>query len=505
MLLLKSVNFEQRQFQHHRLEQSEAGKLEWIIGRSKSCDLVLSSPEVSRNHGQIVYSDNTYYFVDLGSTSGSQLNGEDVPVNEKRELHPGDLLQLGETFVYVEELSTPQSNLLNPLQVQEQWAGEDLMCRCCRIVDETADIKTFYFVAEPAILFNYLPGQFANLELEINGQTVIRPYSLSSSPTRPHHLSITVKRVAAPTDRPDLPAGLVSNWLHDHLQVGDRVKLLGGAFGHFTCLPNIPPKLLLISAGSGITPMLSMTRWMQDTLTDCDIVFLHSARTSEDVPFRAELEAIAAQMPNFHLAVTVTQQPLGRAWMGLTGRISESMLQLVVSDFLERQVYVCGPAGFMQNLRSLLEQMQFPMQNYHEESFGSQPSRRSTKPNPAPTTSPEPENQFEALQLSSTFNPDDTTIVLTPPRTANPSIHFLQSDCNATTDDSASILEAAEQEGVTIRHACRVGACGVCKVRVRQGKVRYHTPPAALSAADEQAGYALACVGYPVEHVAIEA
>jgi glycine betaine catabolism B len=501
MLILKSVNFERQQFEHHRLEQSYIGQAEWSIGRNATCDLVLLNPEVSRVHGRIVYTDEAYHFVDVGSVSGSMLNGKSLPAEEPWRLHPGDLLQLGETFVYVEELQVPLPEVPLPMAypgfLESQWTTADLQCRCCRIVDETPDMKTFYLVAEPPLLFTYQPGQFVNLEVEIDGKKVMRSYSISSSPTRPYHLSLTIKRVASPVDQPDAPAGLVSNWLHDHFRVGDRVTLRGGALGNFTCLPTLPPKLLLISAGSGITPMISMTRWVQDTLVDCDVKFLHNARTVEDIPFRAELEAIAMQMPNFHLAISLTK-PSSRAWMGLTGRISESILMMVAPDLLERSIYVCGPGGFMQNLRTLLEQLKFPMRNYQEESFGGKPV--------APQV-PIPAAQPVALDSSIPSPAVQPAIRATPNSSIaqqKATIHFIKSQRTITTDGTDSILELAEQEGIPIPSACRAGACGACKVRIRQGKVRYIATPNALTSAEQEAGYTLACVACAAEPVAIE-
>ncbi|NJP12534.1 MAG: FHA domain-containing protein [Leptolyngbyaceae cyanobacterium RU_5_1] len=519
MLILKSVNFEQGQFQHHQLKQSYSGQVEWLIGRNPTSDLVLPNPEISRTHGQIAYIDDAYYFIDVGSKAGSLLNGKTISANDKQKLHPGDLLQLGETFLYVEELTSPAPSASDPptypafVQPEQHWQNEDLVCRCCRIVDETRDVKTFYLIAEPAVLFDYKPGQFVNLEVEIDGKSVIRSYSISSSPTRPYHLTITVKRVPSPPNQPDVPAGLMSNWLHDHFKVGDRLNLLGGPLGHFTCLPNVPPKLLLISAGSGITPMMSMSRWVQDALVDCDVIFLHSARTPDDIVFRSELEAIAAQIPNFHLAVTLTQPPLGHPWMGLTGRISESMLQMVAPDFLERAVYVCGPNGFMQSTRTLLEAMQFPMQNYKEESFGGKKEGSSGGKQSNliqvvplhPTVPPQPEQTIVAAHKGNGHSPGSLPADASPFMNATPVINFIKSERSAMADGSASILEVAEQEGIQMRSACRVGACGACKIRVHQGNVRYDAPPAALTPADQQAGYALACVAYADSNLAIEA
>lgn len=483
MLMLKSVNFEQGEFQVHQL-RSYPQQTEWVIGRSMTCDLVLASPEISRVHGRIIYRDSAYYFIDAGSASGTILNGEIVPIEEPRPLQSGDLLQLGETFLHVEAL-TPANDVTDTIAPSiPTWQTEDLVCRCCRIVDETSDVKTFYFVAEPAVQFCYKPGQFVNLEVIIKGKPVIRPYSISSSPTRPYHLSLTVKRVPSPSDQPEHPPGLVSNWLHDHLKVGDCVKVIGGAIGQFTCVPDVPDKLLLVSAGSGITPMMSMLRWIQDTLIECDVVFLHSATSPDQIIFRRELEAIAAQMPNLRLAITTTRAQ--STWMGLTGRISEAMLALVVPDLLERSVFVCGSTGFMQSVRSALESLKFPMQNYQEESFGGQSSTQS--------------RQQEASTLPTVRLDQDTLQT-----DEAPTVYFTQSKQQALVDSATPILEIAEQEGIQIRRSCRAGACGICKVKVRKGQVRYQSSPTALAIADQQKGYVLSCIAYPVGSLEVEA
>jgi glycine betaine catabolism B len=480
MLQLKSVNFEAQQFQEHQLTPNH--DLEWLIGRHPTCDVVLDSPEVSRLHGRIIYSNDAYHFIDSGSTSGSVLNGEIVPVESPHLLTSGDLLQLGETFIYIEGIETPQIDIQLPTtSVHGQWTNQDIWCRCDRIIQETHDVKTFCFVAEAPIVFNYLPGQFVTLEVEINGKSVLRPYSISSTPSRPYHLTVTIKRV--PSSGEDRPAGVVSNWMHDCFKLGDRLKLVGGPMGAFTCVePNkpLPTKmlLLLISAGSGITPMMSMSRYVQDMLAPSDIVFMHSAKQPDDIVYRTELETLAAQMPNFRLAITLTNAT-STAWMGLTGRISAEMLSLVVPDWRSRSVFVCGPNPFMQHLRETLETMGFPMDQYQEESFGG-----AAKPKPL-------EQSSDSIAQS--------------PRTAEAlAITFQDSNQTVSSDGSQTILEIAEAEGISIRSACRMGACGSCKLEC-QGKVRYDIAPSALSHADQDSGYLLACVAYPVEAMAVSA
>ncbi len=504
MLRLKSVNFETQQFQNHDLNPNYAKNAEWSIGRSPTCDVVLGSPEVSRVHGRILYTEEAYHFIDVGSTSGSVLNGEVIQPESAYVLQIGDLLQVGETFIYVEaveELVPPHvaATINMAIPGHNQWTHEDLWCRCDRVIQETHDVKTFCLVAESPILFHYLPGQFVTLALEIDGKTVMRPYSISSSPSRPHHLTVTIKRV--PSTGPDRPAGLVSNWMNDHFQVGDRLKLVGGPIGAFTCLPDLPPKMLLISAGSGITPMMSMSRWVQDTIANSDIVFLHSARQPQDIVFRSELEIMAAQMPNFRLALTLTQA-VGSAWMGLTGRISTAMLNFIVPDLMARSVFVCGPNAFMQHVRETLEAMDFPMAQYQEESFGGAPVKAKTAEVGSNSAVAKPRSAVGMRNGVSTRTSGGTTA---KPIAKDLTITFKASGHTVNTDGNLTLLEVAEQSGVSLRSACRMGACGACKVQTCGSGVRYEGNPSALSSHDQETGQVLACVAYPMAPIAVDA
>lgn len=492
MIKLQSINLNQKEHGQHTLAQNDPDQTEWIIGRANLCDLVLVSPGISRVHAKIKFLDGNYYLVDAGSLDGTFVNGQKIL--QPHSLQVGDRIQIGETFLYVEELIS-QTTIAPPSTTEaaaRYWTNEDLQVFCFRIVDETPDTKTFWFTsnpAEPTVLFYYQPGQFVRIEVEIDGKAVSRSYSISSTPSRPYAIALTVKRVPSPSDSPDLPPGAVSNWLHDHLRVGDSIKLLGGATGQFTFLPNLPPKLLLISAGSGITPMMSMSRWLYDTASETDVVFLHSARTPREIIFRDELAWMAAQLPNFHLKVTVTQRELGSAWMGFTGRISRSMLEL--PDLRDRVVFVCGSDGFRESIRTLLEELQFPMQQYHEESFGQQSA-----------TPKEP-----LIQNSITVDTSATeTTLLKNGKQLPCSVQFVRSQQSGSADPNTSILEVAEQAGVTtIRYACRAGVCGACKVKVAAGEVTYQHAPTALTNEEQTAGYVLACVAHPVGQVTVEA
>src|SRR6185295_2577374 len=111
------------------------------------------------------------------------------------------------------------------------WQRGKLSLRCIQVIDETHDVKTFRFVAEPPKLFRYLPGQFITIEAPVDGEVLRRSYTISASPSRPHSLSVTVKRT---------PEGKVSNWLHDNLKVGDTI-FADGPHGAFTFAGNGDP------------------------------------------------------------------------------------------------------------------------------------------------------------------------------------------------------------------------------------------------------------------------
>lgn len=109
-----------------------------------------------------------------------------------------------------------------------------------------------------------------------------------------------------------------------------------------------------------------MSRWIYDTAADYDLILLHCAKKTQDLIFTQELNLLATQYPSFHLAVTLTN----KQWDGLTGQIDEAMIQQIAPDYQERAVYVCGSNQFTQKTKTLLQQMNFPMTNYFEESFG---------------------------------------------------------------------------------------------------------------------------------------
>lgn len=544
-----------------QLSTETSKKTDFLIGRAPQCDVVLGNATVSREHGKIYFEANQYYFVDLGSTNGSQVNNFTLESFRALRLAVNDTIQMGDFTILIDEINihlhiVPPSDdeedptepsiaqlhvpQVSPVVIEQlaneeppkvvaiepsqymplaslapdqitRWTKGSLDLQCVNVIAETADVKTFSFVTNPPSLFTYKPGQFITLELEINGVEVLRSYSISSTPSRPHSLEITVKRVlsANPEDQ-TVPMGLVSNWLHDNVRVGTKIQA-GGAFGKFTCFEYPSQKLLFLSAGSGITPMLSMSRWLYDTHADCDVVFFHCARSPQDLICHQELEMMATRSPKFNLAVTVTRLAPQESWMGLRGRLTPAMLEMIAPDWRDRTIFVCGPESFMQSTKSLLEAIGFPMQQYHEESFGG--AKKSSKSATAESVPSEPSPAFGIkawlgkLQLPQEAMPV-TTRVTNAPKTHKASaatVVFSKSGKEVKCDGEESILEVAEQAGVKIRNSCRVGSCGSCKKVKLEGEVKMEGyDPEALEPLEIGAGFILCCVAFPKGKVVID-
>jgi ferredoxin-NADP reductase len=342
------------------------------------------------------------------------------------------------------------------------WQRGKLPLRCIQAIDETRDVKTFRFVAEPPKLFRYNHGQFMTIEVPIEGTVVRRSYTISATPSRPHVISVTVKRVEG---------GQISNWLHDNLGAGSTL-FVDGPHGEFTCVPDDSGPFLFISGGSGITPVMAMSRWLHDTTPDADIQFLHFARTPDDLIFAHELQLMERNLAGFRSQFVCSQVPEGSGWTGPVGRISPEVLSKLVPDLNNRNVYLCGPLGFMDATRGMLEQMGFDMTRFHQEVFGGVPRR-----DPAAA-------EAQASQLAKVF--------------------FSHSKIEVDCKGSDYILDLALAQGLDVAYSCRAGQCGTCKVTLLEGKVEQDSTNA-LTPADEKDGHILACQARPVGRVVVDA
>ncbi|MBA0051078.1 hybrid-cluster NAD(P)-dependent oxidoreductase [Streptomyces sp. AJS327] len=347
--------------------------------------------------------------------------------------------------------------------------------RCRRVLDVTHDTRTFVF--EPVVpgLFRYQPGQHLAFTFEVDGVRTGRNYTLSSPPTRPHLVAITVRRV---------PGGRVSNWLHTHLTPGTTVRARG-PLGRFSTARHPAPAYLFLSGGSGITPLMSMTRTLHDLAAPTDVVFLHSARTPADIPFRRELDLIAETSPAIRVAhVCEYDGPGEPRWPGHRGRLTPALLRRIVPDLRDRTVFACGPPGYLRAVRRMLAADGLPADRYHQEGFGA----------PAPPGAPSTPPGNEAPPGAGSGEGDAVTYTVELSRSGT------TLPCAAGTP----VLEAAARAGITLPSSCGQGVCGSCATTLLRGSVETRHS-GGLGPRDEAAGRILLCCSTPLENLVVDA
>ena len=345
------------------------------------------------------------------------------------------------------------------------WSDAEPL-ECAMIVPESADTASFTFRAPSGAWFDYQPGQFITLDLPVPGGNVQRTYTISSSPSRPLSISITVKAQ---------PGSIGTRWMLDHLKPGMQLRAYGPS-GIFSSHRHPAAKYLFISAGSGITPMMSMTTWAWDSGQMPDIVFVHAARSPSDIIFRQRLEGMADRVPGLQLRFAVEESDPFRTWHGYRGRLNQIMLGLMAPDYLDREVFCCGPEPFMQAVRDMLVALGYDMERYHQESFG------------APVR-----NEADAPVIDDVV-PDEAT---------GAEITFESSGVTAKCHETDTVLAVAKANGLNIPSGCTFGLCGTCKIRKTSGEV-HMVHNGGISDEDIEEGYILACCSHPIGAVAVE-
>lgn len=363
--------------------------------------------------------------------------------------------------------AVPDHHLYRHLDEMTPWNDRLQVLEVVGVVDEAPGVKTFIFRSDAQTWFRYKPGQFVTLELPTADGPLMRTYTLSSSPSRPFSISVTVKAQAS---------SVGTRWMFDELVVGSRIKASGPA-GSFSHHLHPAARYLFISAGSGVTPMMSMLRWLNDCAPWTDVAFVNCARRPEEIIFRRELELLGSSMPGLSLGFLIEERSSRESWFGHMGRIDAIRLPLLSPDFHEREVFCCGPDPFMRAVRGMLEAAGFDMAHYHQESFGAAPVEIA--PNPAETGEG-------------------------PPSGAALPIRFSGSGVDGRCLAGQTVLQAARASGVRISAACEFGLCGTCRVRKTSGEVAMNHNGGILD--DEIAeGYILACCSRPLTALEIEA
>lgn len=329
-----------------------------------------------------------------------------------------------------------------------------------RVESQTRDAKTLRFVVPPDQRFAARPGQFFTFQLRIGDKPVTRSYSICSSPTQTAFIEITVKRIEN---------GHVSRFLNDQAQPGLTVRA-SGPYGHFCFDETRHRRIALIAAGSGITPMMGILRYVDDLCLPLQCTLIYCVRTEDDVFFRNELKTIHSRHNGFYNVVVVSQP--GPAWNGWKGRLRREILEREIGKPLETTFFLCGPPAFMENARALLTDLSVDASQILQESFGG-----------AVTGQIKPASAPEAGLLKLTF---------------------ARSAVSCEVSYNKSLLESSERNGVLIPSGCRQGSCCTCATRLLSGHVHMESEEG-LSDELKSLGYILPCVSRPLSDVTLDA
>lgn len=316
--------------------------------------------------------------------------------------------------------------------------------RCIKRIDETRDVSTFEFEHLDQHPFEFQAGQFLTFEVNYYNNLLYRAYSICSSPVKPNSITVAIKRV---------PGGKISNYLVDNLQAGHALPAMAPA-GQFTREANKnTTSLLLMSAGSGITPCLAIAQDIIDSQQDTHVHFIHSARRSDDVIMLPLLNELSEKHANFRLTLLLTASDEANH---LHGRLDAAMFEELVPDTKDQTIFICGPTAYMQSVEDIVSATNFDMDYFHKESFVT------------------PAKSDEAV-LS------DVNHQVTVPSLNKAFI----------INDQKNLLDAFLDAGIKVPYSCKSGVCGACKCKVSGDVVS--SSREALSDEQVEQGYVLAC------------
>jgi ferredoxin-NADP reductase/predicted pyridoxine 5'-phosphate oxidase superfamily flavin-nucleotide-binding protein len=338
--------------------------------------------------------------------------------------------------------------------------------RVTRVEQESPDIRSLYIEAQDGVAVPFLPGQHIPLRLTLDGgEVLIRTYSLSSAPSD-GHLRISIKA-----------QGPASRHLHERLGVGDLLDIRH-PLGSFTLDGESERPVVLLGAGGGITPLLSMARELVDRIArqqrDQPVYLFQGGRRLQDLPFQGELLQLQQRAAGRLHLLRALSEAGEDARLGvdyeIAGRLDLAQIKanLPLDDY---DFYLCGPARFTQDIYDGLRRLNIPDARIHAEAFGPSTLRRQGDEQRATPVQP-------------------------PPASTPVPVYFSGSGKEARwTPQSGSLLELAESRGLNPDFSCRGGSCGTCRTRRISGQVHYPNPPAELPEDDT----VLICCAVPAQ------
>jgi ring-1,2-phenylacetyl-CoA epoxidase subunit PaaE len=351
--------------------------------------------------------------------------------------------------------------ITKPLAPRSPHAPRPMVVR--RVVRETADAVTLVLEDPSGAPVRFAPGQFFTLQLRIDGETVKRAYSASSSALAPESVSVTIKRVEG---------GRVSAHAVDRLREGDALEILGPS-GSFTPKPSASPRrLVLVGGGSGITPLLSIARTVLASEPATRVALVYGNRGPDDVIFKEALDALAIERPWAFVVRHVLERP-PPGWQGGDGRLDGRALARELDaigepDAPTTEYFLCGPEPMRVAARACLEERGVAKDRVHEERFVSVHASGSAESAP------------QSVKVRVGGRAHDFVVPA-----------------------GSTVLEGALAAGIEMPFSCSVGGCGTCLVRLSEGHVDMDEPNC-LSPLERAEGKVLVCVSRPASPCSFE-
>lgn len=332
-----------------------------------------------------------------------------------------------------------------------------LKIRVEKIIDETDNTRTFVLKPLDDSTLSYLPGQFLTFLLNLENREVRRSYSMSSAPGIDALPAITIKRVAN---------GEVSRYWHDQVKVGTILNALPPA-GRFTpdASDGQPRDIFLLAAGSGITPIFSILKFILTNEPESRVTLLYASSRERSIIFNKQLEEWQQNYPERLGIINILSQPTDD-WLGRRGRINNYRLENIVRKRLyfpavEARFFLCGPFELMRVAEITLLFMGFAPDQIRKENF-------------VIDTVPLPPKKSEPHTIRLNFHGEEHKLPV-PAYT--------------------SILQAALDSGIPIPYSCQGGRCGTCAALCQNGEVRMSLNDV-LTDRDISQGWVLTCTGY---------
>lgn len=226
------------------------------------------------------------------------------------------------------------------------------------VIQESEDVRTFRLDNSAGLLATHKPGMFVKVCLDINGNVVWRSFTISSSPRNPDRIDLTIKRN---------DSGEVGNCFFNHIIPGSEIKIKGPSGQFFFDEERHAEPVVLLCAGIGITPMMSMVRFLSESKSHGDCVLFYGAKTYKETIFDPEIRKLSTTRTGFKYFLTLSQP--APQWLGYCGQLNFEFIQAKISQTLDSRFFLCGPRQFNQEFKKQLLSAGVSQSLIHSEQF----------------------------------------------------------------------------------------------------------------------------------------